>query len=110
VKFAVAADPNANITREELQALLDSAGDISTDAAQMERHFKVGQFMAARPILRERIEELTEFPGTDQGKAALAKMAEIQGVSLANIPQHRKSEAAIEAIEAGEDEQGIPEA
>lgn len=111
VKFAVARDPNAGISREELQAYLDGAGDITTDATQMERHFKVGQFMGSQPGLRERIEQLTDFVNEDQGKAALAKMAEIQNVNLGSIVMHKKStgDDGIEHLAADEDEQGIPE-
>lgn len=98
VKFAVVADPNAGITRDELQAYIDSAGDISTDAKQIERHFKVGQFMSSQPGLRERIEQLSEFPRTEAGKKALAKMAEMQGVSVANIPQRKAIEDEVEQM------------
>ncbi|MEN6302727.1 MAG: M48 family metalloprotease [Armatimonadia bacterium] len=105
VKFAVVADPNAGITREELQAYIDSAGDISTDAKQIERHFKVGQFMSSQPGLRERIEQLTEFPRTEAGQQALAKMAEIQGVSIANIPQRKAAEDDMEQMAVEETDQ-----
>jgi len=105
VKFAVVADPNAGITMEELQAFLDSSGDIETDAAQMERHFKVGQFMSTQPHLRERIEQITEFPQTDQGKAALEKMAEIQGVSLAEVFVSKAKRADL-VEEVQEDREG----
>lgn len=108
VKFAVAADPNAGISREELQAYLDGAGDISTDSAQMERQFKIGQFMASQPGLRERIEQLTSFANEKQGQAALAKMAQVQGVSLGAIPTYRKAASDIEQVAADEDEQQIP--
>lgn len=104
VKFAVAADPNAGITREELQAYIDSSGDITTDAAQMERHFKVGQFMSSQPGLRERIEQLSEFPGSEQGKEAIAKAAETLGVSASAVPTYRKASSDVEhVLEDGED-------
>jgi hypothetical protein len=98
VKFAVARDPNAGISREELQGYLDGAGDITTDAKQMERHFKVGQFMASQPGLRERVEQMTEFVNDAQGKAALAKMAEQQGVDLSTIVTHKKAESDLEQV------------
>ncbi|MHB8993946.1 MAG: M48 family metalloprotease [Armatimonadota bacterium] len=98
VKFAVARDPNAGISSTELQGYLDGSGDITTDAKQMERHFKVGQFMASQPGLRERIEQLTDFVNDDQGRAALAKMAELQGVDLTTIVMHKKSESDIEHV------------
>jgi Zn-dependent protease with chaperone function len=105
VKLSVAADPNAGITRDELQAFLDSAGDIQTDAAQLERHFKVGKFISTQPGLRERIEQLTEFPRSEQGAAAIAKMAEIQGVSPGDIPHYKASEVGtgVEQIQDAEE-------
>lgn len=108
VKFAVAADPNSAISRDELQAYLDGAGDITTDAVQMERQFKVGQFMSSQPGLRERIEQLTDFVNEKQGKEALAKMAEVQGVNLASIATHKKISSDVEHVAADEDEQQIP--
>lgn len=109
VKFAAAADPNAGITREELQAFLDGQGDIATDSAQMERHFRVGQFIATQPGLRERIEQLSEFLHTKQGEAAIAKAAELQGVAAPVFGGPVKhAEDAIEHVASDEDEPGIP--
>lgn len=109
VKLAVAADPNAGITREELHTFLDSQGDIATDSAQMERHFRIGQFMSNQPGLRERIEQLSEFPRTKQGQEGIAKAAELQGVPVPTFGGHAKhAEDAIEHVAADEDEQGIP--
>lgn len=105
VKLALIADPNAGITTEELATFLDSGGDIQTDAQQLERHFKVGQFMSSQPNLRERIEQLTEFPTSEQGKAAMAKMAEIQGVTMASIPMIRAGKD--DAIEHVQDETSV---
>lgn len=102
VKQAVVTDPNAGITPEELAEFLNSAADLQTDTQQLERHFKVGQFMSSQPNLRERIEQLTDFPQSDEGKAAIAKMAEIQGVPLASITLVRAaSEDGIEHIQEG---------
>lgn len=92
VKFAAAADPNAGVSREELQAFLDNQGDIQTDAEQLERHFKVGQFLGTMPDLKERIEQLSEFQNSEEGRAAIAKMAELQGVSLKDITVHRRAQ------------------
>lgn len=100
VKQAVVTDPNAGITPEELAEFLNSSGDIQTDTQQLERHFKVGQFMTSQPNLRERVEQLTDFPQSDQGKAALGKMAEIQGVPLASIALVRAArEDGVEHIQ-----------
>jgi len=109
VKFAVAADPNAGITSEELQTFLDSQGDIATDSAQMERHFRIGQFMSSQPGLRERIEQLTEFPQTKQGQEAIAKSAELQGVAIPAFGgAARRAADGIEHIATDDDEPGIP--
>jgi Zn-dependent protease with chaperone function len=110
VKFAVVADPNAGISPEELQTFMDSQGDIATDSAQMERHFRVGQFMNSQPGLRERIEQMTQFPGTKQGQEALSKSAELQGVALPAFSTGSKRSAdGIEHIAGDDDEPGIPE-
>ncbi|MBU0608617.1 MAG: M48 family metalloprotease [Armatimonadetes bacterium] len=109
VKFAVVADPNAGITSEELQAFLDSQGDIATDSAQMERHFRIGQFMSSQPGLRERIEQLTEFPQTKQGQEAIAKSAGLQGVAIPTFGSGSKRfDDGIETIATDDDEPGIP--
>jgi Zn-dependent protease with chaperone function len=109
VKFAVAADPNAGITREDLQSFLDGQGDIATDSAQMERHFRVGQFIGTQPGLRERIETLSQFPHTTQGEEAIAKSAELQGVPVPAFGATGKhAEDAIEHVAADDDEQSLP--
>jgi Zn-dependent protease with chaperone function len=112
VKFAVAVDPNAGISRDELQAFLDSSGDIHTDAVQLERHFKVGQYISNHPLLKERIEELKDYLGTEQGRTALQKMAAVQGVTLEGLAPAPKAARAgddIEQIDDGDDIQNIPE-
>jgi Zn-dependent protease with chaperone function len=109
VKFAVAVDQSAGITSEELQTFLDSQGDIATDSAQMELHFRIGQFMNTQPGLRERIEQLTEFPQTKQGKEAIAKSAELQGVAAPTFGgSAKRDDDALETIATDEDSQGIP--
>ena len=86
VKLAVVSDPNAGITKAELEEFLSSTGEIQTDSQQLERHFKVGQLISSQPNLKERIEQLTDFPRGEQGKQAMAKMAELQGVPVTSIP------------------------
>jgi len=78
VKMAVLADKQADITPEELRTYLESTGDISTDAAQMERQFRIGTFISSQPNLGERIEEMREFIRSDEGKTAFEKMDEIR--------------------------------
>jgi len=78
VKLGVAADTQAEIDSEDLEAYLESGDDISTDSEQMERHFKIGQFLGTKRGLRERIEQVGEYLKTDQGAAAMEKMAEMR--------------------------------
>ncbi|MEA3400960.1 MAG: M48 family metalloprotease [Armatimonadota bacterium] len=78
VKLAVAADREAEISQEDLDAFLESATDISTDAAQIERHYMMGQFLTKQPHLRERIEEVTGFLRTEEGQQAMQKMTEMK--------------------------------
>ncbi len=77
VKSAVAADKQAEVASEELEAYLEGGSDISTDSEQLERHFKIGQFLTGQGGLKERIEQVGEFAKTSQGQAALQKMAEL---------------------------------
>lgn len=74
VKAGVITDPTAEITSEEVDAFLAHATDLSIDAAQIERHYKMGEFLNWHPHLRDRIEEIRTFPQTEQGEAALLKM------------------------------------
>lgn len=109
VKHAVVADPNAGITQEELEAFIRSSADIQTDAAQLERHFKVGQFISTQPNLRERIEQLTAFPHSPQGQQAVAKMARLQGVPPGAIALVKTGQAGgIEQVDDDELEDTIP--
>lgn len=76
VKLQVAMDREAEITREELEAYLDTGSDMATDAGQIERHFKMGEFLSKHPALKERIEEIREFLKTEEGQQAMQKMTE----------------------------------
>ncbi len=78
VKLAVAADREAEISREELDTYLEAGMGLSTDAEQIERHFKVGEFLSKQKSLRERIEEVREFPRSDEGQEAMQKMMELK--------------------------------
>jgi len=86
VKMAVLADKQADITPEELQAYLESSGDISTDAAQMERHFRIGSFISSQRNLQERIEEMREFLRSPEGKEAFEKMGELRRQAAVGQP------------------------
>lgn len=74
VKAGVITDPTSEITREELDAFLGQATDLTTDAAQIERHYKMGEFLDRHPHMRDRIEEIRTFPRTEQGEGAMLKM------------------------------------
>jgi Zn-dependent protease with chaperone function len=76
VKLAVASDAEAEISKEELDAYLDTGADMATDAGQIERHFKMGEFLTKHPSLKERIEEIRGFLKTEEGQRALEKMLE----------------------------------
>ena len=78
LKLAIARDPQSDISQEDLEAFLHGSTDISTDAKQLERHFRIGSFIENQPNLRERIEQIREFKTTAQGKKALEKLAELR--------------------------------
>lgn len=78
VKLAVAADREAQISREDLDAYLETGMDITTDSAQIERHYKVGEFLSDQEALKDRIEEVTGFLKSDQGEQALEKMRSVK--------------------------------
>lgn len=78
VKFAVAVDQESGITREELDAYLQTGTDVASDSAGIERHFKVGAFLSEQSNLRDRIEEVGDFLESGQGQAALEKVVEIK--------------------------------
>ncbi len=78
VKLSVTADTEAEISPAELDAFLGSASDISTDAAQIERHYKMGEFLSRHRALRDRIEEIREYPKSEEGQEAMQKMAEMK--------------------------------
>ncbi|MFW5868466.1 MAG: M48 family metalloprotease [Armatimonadota bacterium] len=76
VKLSVAMDTESEINKEELEAYLDTSADMATDAGQIERHFKMGEFLTRHPALKERIEEIREFLKTSEGQDAMQKMVE----------------------------------
>jgi len=77
-KLAVAADPQAEITPRELENYMRSAADIASDGEQMQLHFKVGVFLSSQKGLKERVEHVTEFAQTDQGKRAIEKITQLK--------------------------------
>lgn len=81
VKLVMAQDTQADVSQEDLEAYLQGASDISTDSAQLERHFKIGRFIEDQPNLRERIEQLREYRNSAQGKAAFERLAQVRGAA-----------------------------
>ncbi len=77
VKSAAATDEQADLSQEEIEAYLASGADLETDAAQMERFFKISQFVKNQPNLRDRIEEIREYSASEEAQAALEKIAQI---------------------------------
>ena len=78
VKLAVTSDHEAEINKAELEAYLDAGNDLATDADQIERHFKMGEFLGKHPALKERIEEVRGYFQTEEGQAAMQKMTEVR--------------------------------
>ena len=78
VKRAAMFDKQADVSTEDLHAYLESTGDISTDAEQMERHFRIGNFITSQPNLHDRVETLNDFVHSEEGAAAFEKMAQIR--------------------------------
>lgn len=78
VKSSAAADEQADLTQEEIEAYLDSGADLETDPAQIERYFKISQFAKDQPNLRERLQEIKEFSASDQARTALERLARIR--------------------------------
>ncbi len=79
LKVSIALDPQAELTREEVDEYLQSAGDVQTDSKQMARYFRVGQFIARQPSLKERVEQIQNFLSSDQAKKVAEKLREIRG-------------------------------
>jgi len=78
VKLALESDVMAQVDSSELRQYLAASGELSTDAEQVERHYRIGTFISEQPGLADRIRMLGEFPKTDEGQAAFQKMAEIR--------------------------------
>jgi Zn-dependent protease with chaperone function len=78
VKRAAMLDQQADVSTEDLQAFLDGSSDISTDATQMERHFRIGNFITSQPNLHDRVETLNDFVHSNEGVAAFDKMSQIR--------------------------------
>ena len=78
IKMAVEADQLAEIDSAELREYLGGTAELSSDSAQVERHFRIGRFITDEPGLKERITQLSEWARSEQGAQAVAKVGEIR--------------------------------
>lgn len=79
VKAAAAADPQANITPDDVDAFLNlPKRDDSLDSAVMEQRFRLSRFIESQPNLRDRIEQVAEFYQSEEGQDLLQKLAEMK--------------------------------
>ena len=51
---------------------------LEVDAAQMERYFKISQFVNDQPNMRDRLEEIQEFAASDEAQAGWEKIAQLR--------------------------------
>ena len=78
LKLAIANDPQSEITAKEVDEYLGSGGGME-NSKEMVQYFRVGQFIGTQPNLRERIEQIANFPTTDQAKTLIEKMRDMRG-------------------------------
>ncbi len=76
VKVAAAADPQADLTPEDIEDFLAHPKGGDLDARLMERQFQLNRFIESQPNLRDRIEQVAEFYQSEEGKALIAKVQE----------------------------------
>jgi len=77
VKKAALVDKHSEVSTDDLRAFMEG-GDMSTDSAQMERQFRLGQFIASVPNMQDRIEQLSEWLRTDHYVQVHEKMERIR--------------------------------
>lgn len=78
VKVAAEADPQAEVTSQDIEDYLSHGRQAELDAVQMERQFKLNRFIESQPNLRDRIEQVVEFSQSEEGQALLEKEAELR--------------------------------
>jgi Zn-dependent protease with chaperone function len=74
LKIAVAADPEATISAEDVEGYLNQQSKMQVSLVGVSTHFKLGQTIHANPFLNERLKALVEFAASDAYKEAIAKM------------------------------------
>ncbi|MGQ9732023.1 MAG: M48 family metalloprotease [Candidatus Zipacnadales bacterium] len=68
----------AEISPEELDAYLAGRGELTDDAVQVERAFKISRFIEQQRNLKDRIRRLSEWAETEMCEEALAKVDAIR--------------------------------
>ncbi len=81
VKHALAMESEPEITMEELEAFLASPKTDEVDQTLLDRQIRARRFIDKVPNLRDRIEVLAEFPKSEQGQAAIAKVRRLIGAA-----------------------------
>jgi Zn-dependent protease with chaperone function len=74
LKIAVAADPEATISAEDVEGYLNQQSKMQVSLVGVSTHFKLGQTIHSNPFLNERLKALVEFAASDAYKEAIAKM------------------------------------
>ncbi len=75
IKSAAAADEQADLARDEIDAYLAATGTADTDGAQLERLFKINQFVKSQPNMQDRLQEIGAYLTSDEVEAAFEKIA-----------------------------------
>jgi len=75
IKSAAAADEQADLTRSEIDAYLEATDTADSDGAQLERLFKINQFVKSQPNMQDRLQEIGDYITTDEAQTAFEKMA-----------------------------------
>jgi len=75
IKSAAAADEQADLTRSEIDAYLEATDSADTNGAQLERLFKINQFVKSQPNMQDRLQEIGDYITTDEAQTAFEKMA-----------------------------------
>lgn len=74
VKAAAGADPQANVTPQEVDDFLSQPQGLDLDAAQMEAQFKMNRFVESIPNLKDRIEQVREFAKSEEGQQLMEQV------------------------------------
>ncbi len=87
IKSAAAADEQADLTRAEIDAYLENTGTADTDGAQLERLFKINQFVKSQPNMQDRLQEIGDYLTSDEAQTAFEKLSRIRQQISQSPPQ-----------------------